>query len=381
MIAFGRDLSDDRPHRRAGAAGGRPRLAPRPIPPSSRSRRRAVPGGRTDRRHGAHHLGAARRGARPEHRDREQGRRRRRQHRRQVRRDRRSRRLHHPDDAGRLADHRSGRAHQHRLRPGQGVHAGRLAHRARRSVMSVHPDAAGEDAGRARGLRQGQSRQARSGARRASAPLRTCSPKCSSSKPASTSCTCPIAVRRPMLAAIWPARSRSSPTPAPRCLPHIQAGKLRAMAVADGAARSETAGRADHGRGRLSEAARAVLARRGGAGRHAARHRQQAQRRVPREPERRRRRARGSPTSAPRSRSARRPSSARCSPTSLRGGPRGREGANIRGGLKRAKQASKALTASMNSLVDGSCVMAALSAQVRRTPRIRPEPIQTGRSR
>ena len=90
---------------------------------------RAVPGGRADRRHGAHHLGAARRCARPEHRDREPRRRRRRQHRRQGGRDRRSRRLHHPDHARRSADLRPGRARQHRLRPGQGVHAGRPAHR------------------------------------------------------------------------------------------------------------------------------------------------------------------------------------------------------------------------------------------------------------
>ena len=47
----------------------------------------------------------------------------------------------------------------------------------------------------------------------------------------------------------------------------------------------EIAGRADHGRSGLSEAGRAILARRGGAGRNPAGHRRQAQRGVPRKPE------------------------------------------------------------------------------------------------
>ena len=41
-----------------------------------------------------------------------------------VGRDRRSRRLHYPHYAGGIADHRAGRASQHRLRSGHGVHAG-----------------------------------------------------------------------------------------------------------------------------------------------------------------------------------------------------------------------------------------------------------------
>ena len=41
----------------------------------------------------------------------------------------RSRRLHHPAHARRLADHRPRRAQEHRLRPGQGVRAGRPGHR------------------------------------------------------------------------------------------------------------------------------------------------------------------------------------------------------------------------------------------------------------
>ena len=67
-----------------------------------------------------------------------------------------------------------GRACQHRLRSGQGVHAGRPAHR----VAADHVGSsgrAGEDAGRARGLRQGQSGQAHlglAGLRHRSAPAR-----------------------------------------------------------------------------------------------------------------------------------------------------------------------------------------------------------------
>ena len=242
------------------------------------------PAGRADRRHGAHHLRAARRGARPDHRHREPRRRRRRQRRRQGGRERRSRRLHHSDDAGRIADERPGRAPQHRLRSAQGVHAGRPAHR----VAADHVRAsgrAGEDACRSLWPTPRPIRASSPGARRASARARTCSPKCSSSKPASTSCTCPIAAPRPMLAAILAGEVQMVADASTTSLPHIQAGKLRPLARADGRALFETAGRADHRRGRLSEAARAVLARRGRAGRHPARHRRQAQRRVPRQPE------------------------------------------------------------------------------------------------
>ncbi len=44
-------------------------------------------------------------------------------------------------------------------------------------------------------------------------------------------------------------------SPAPPVLPHIQAGKVRRIAVADDRAHAEIAGRADHGGGGLSEAA------------------------------------------------------------------------------------------------------------------------------
>ena len=71
----------------------------------------------------------------------------------------RSRRLHHPDHAGRIADQRPGRAQEHRLRSGQGVHAGRAAHRPTPLILTRASGAAGENAGRACGLRQGQSRQ------------------------------------------------------------------------------------------------------------------------------------------------------------------------------------------------------------------------------
>ena len=114
---------------------------------------------------------------------------------------RRSRRLHHPDDARRLADHRPRRAPEHRLRSAQGVHAGRPAHRhATSSSACIRTCRSKRFPSSSPTPRPIRARSAT--ARRASAPARTCSPNCSSSKPASTSCTCPIAAPRPMLAAL-----------------------------------------------------------------------------------------------------------------------------------------------------------------------------------
>ena len=79
-------------------------------------------------------------------------------------------------------------------------------------VISVHPSAAGEDDGRARRPTPRPIPARSVGARRASAWRRICCSNCSSSKPASTSCTCPIAARRRCSPPSWPAKSRSSPT-------------------------------------------------------------------------------------------------------------------------------------------------------------------------
>ena len=119
----------------------------------------------------------------------------------------------------------------------------------------------------------------------------------------------------PMLAAIVAGEVQMIADPMTTSLPHIQSGKLRALAIAGAERSAEIAGRPDRDRGRLSQAAGAVLARRGGAGRNAARIIDKLNAAF-RESLARRRRARGSPRSAPRSRSARRPNSARCSPTS-----------------------------------------------------------------
>ena len=125
----------------------------------------------------------------------------------------------------------------------------------------------------------------------------------------------------PMLAAVVAGEVQIVADPMHHLLPHIQSGKLRALAVAGAERQPEIAGRADHAGGGLSQAAGAVLARRGGAGRDASptSSTSSTQRSAKASPSRRR--ARGSPRSAPRSRSARRPSSARCSPTSSRSGP------------------------------------------------------------
>ena len=115
----------------------------------------------------------------------------------------------------------------------------------------------------------------------------------------------------------WPA------SPDRRRSEHHQPAARRQAAPAGGAAdpaRFETAGRADHGGGRLSEIALAVLARRRGAGRHAARHIDKlntAFRESLKPPETRALLAKlGADI-----RSARRPSSARCWPGSSSCGP------------------------------------------------------------
>ena len=125
----------------------------------------------------------------------------------------------------------------------------------------------------------------------------------------------------PMLAALLAGEIQIATDPSTTVLPHIQAGSVRPIAVTMRRAHLEIAGRADHRGGGLSEAVRAILARRGGAGRNPAGHRRQAQRRVPRKPRTIRRRARGSTRSAPTSRSARRRSSASCWPRNMRCGP------------------------------------------------------------
>ena len=56
----------------------------------------------------------------------------------------------------------------------------------------------------------------------------------------------------PMLAAIVAGEVQMVADPITTGLPHIQAGKLRPLAVAGAPAHSEIAGRADHGRGGLS---------------------------------------------------------------------------------------------------------------------------------
>ena len=88
-----------------------------------------------------------------------------------------------------------------------------------------------------------------------------------------------------------PARSRWPSIPAPPILPHIQAGKLRPLAVVTNERSPklpDVPTTAEVGYPKLQLA---VLARRGGAGRHAARDHRQAERGVPRKPATIRRRA------------------------------------------------------------------------------------------
>ena len=66
---------------------------------------------------------------------------------------------------------------------------------------------------------------------------RTCCSNCSSSKPASTSCTCPIAARRRCSPRILAGEVQIVADPRTTSLPHIQAGKLRPIAIAGDGAR------------------------------------------------------------------------------------------------------------------------------------------------
>ena len=198
--------------RRMGSAWHRPRACAIPgLSQQAYQDGRTLPARRLGGRAGARHRGPARRRAWSERRDREPRRRRRRQQRREDGRGRRPRRLHRPHHPRRSADDRPGRVQEHRLRSGQGVCAGRAAGRDAADHFRA-PEPAGEISGRGRGLRQGQSGQDFVGLarlRHLAAPVRS---NCSSSTPASTSCTCPIAGRRRCSPPRLPARSRSSAT-------------------------------------------------------------------------------------------------------------------------------------------------------------------------
>ena len=126
----------------------------------------------------------------------------------------------------------------------------------------------------------------------------------------------------PMLAALLAGEIQIATDPSTTVLPHIQSGAAARRSPSPTVERTrEIAGRADHGRGGLSEAGRAILARRGGAGRNAAAHRRQAQRGFSRKPD--------DAGDARAARHARRRhqdrhaarSSASCSPRSMRCGP------------------------------------------------------------
>ena len=86
----------------------------------------------------------------------------------------------------------------------------------------------------------------------------------------------------PMLNGILGGEVQIVADPSTTVLPHIEAGKLRPLAIAGDARIAAAAERADRGRDRLPLPGVAVLARRDGAGRDAARDHRQAQRRVPR---------------------------------------------------------------------------------------------------
>ena len=90
----------------------------------------------------------------------------------------------------------------------------------------------------------------------------------------------------PMLTAAVAGEVQVVADPMTTILPHIQSGKLRAIAIAGPTRTDRLPGRADHRRAGLSQDQLAVLARRGGAGRNAGGHRRQAQCRVPRSPQR-----------------------------------------------------------------------------------------------
>ena len=114
----------------------------------------------------------------------------------------------------------------------------------------------------------------------------------------------------PMLTALLTGEVQLVIDPTTTSLVHIQSGKIRALAVASATrtpALPDVPTTIEAGYPKLRVA---ILARRGGAGRHAARHRRQAQRRVSRNARRAGNARHGWRTSAPRPRSARRRRSA-----------------------------------------------------------------------
>ena len=110
----------------------------------------------------------------------------------------------------------------------------------------------------------------------------------------------------PMLTAILAGEVQVVADPMTTSLVHIEADKLRAIAIAGAERTPKLAERADHGGGGLSQAAIAVLARRRGAGRNAAAPSSTSSTPRSAKASSPRRRAHCWPSSAPISRSARR---------------------------------------------------------------------------
>jgi tripartite-type tricarboxylate transporter receptor subunit TctC len=114
----------------------------------------------------------------------------------------------------------------------------------------------------------------------------------------------------PMLTALLTGEVQLVIDPTTTSLMHIQSGKIRPLAIAGPSRTKALPDVPTTAEAGLSEALVAVLARRGGAGRHAEGHHRQAQRRVSRSSRRAGNARAAWRTSAPRPRSARRRSSA-----------------------------------------------------------------------
>ncbi len=75
----------------------------------------------------------------------------------------------------------------------------------------------------------------------------------------------------PMIAAFLAGEVQMAVDPSTTVLPHIQSGRVRAIAVTSERTQREASGCADHRRSGLSQAELAILARRRRTGRHPAR--------------------------------------------------------------------------------------------------------------
>ncbi len=227
--------------RRAGAValGASPRRGAfaQAYPEPHAAPHRAVPGRRPDRHRRAAARAAARRRARADGR-RRQPRRRRRLDRRRRRRARRARRLHAADGHRRHARDQRSAVQEAAVRPGAATSRRSRSSRPRRSRSSSHPSLPFTRSGRARRAREGAARHDRPTARPATARRAISTGELfKRGRRHRARCTCRTRAARRRSTDLLGGQIPLMFDPLQSVLPHVQSGKLRALAVSSARAR------------------------------------------------------------------------------------------------------------------------------------------------